>query len=433
MKICVLGLGYVGLTLALTLADCGFQIYGIDSNKKIISNLKAGRPTLSEKDVGLLLSKHLGKKFFPSEKISDEDYEVFIISVGTPLNPNNMPILEYITKSAETISQKLKKGNLIILRSTVPIGITRKTVIPILEKKSRLKNDKDFDVAFAPERTAEGVAIAELRINPQIIGGFSEKAVKRTAEIFKKMTKTVVPVSSIEAAEMIKLIDNTYRDTRFAYANEIAIICEMLNLNAKECIDKANFNYPRNSIPSPSPGVGGPCLSKDPHILVHVGKKKGFEPPIVKHSRWINEYMPTFLATKILQKIKKLKKGKNKMKIFVMGFAFKGHPETDDVRDSPTILLVEKLKSKKIILNGYDPVVSEKIIESLGVKPTTIEEGFRNADCIVVMNNHKSYSSIEIKKLLSTCSKPCVFVDCWNMFEKISSYDEIIYTGVGLD
>ena len=125
------------------------------------------------------------------------------------------------------------------------------------------------------------------------------------------MTQTIIPVSSIETAEMMKLIDNTYRDVRFAYANEIAIICEILKLDAKECIEKANFQYPRNNIPMPSPGVGGPCLSKDPYILAHVANQYGYNPEVISHSRWVNEYIPSFLAKKIVRKIETMNKKEN--------------------------------------------------------------------------------------------------------------------------
>ena len=431
MRICVVGQGYVGLTLSLVLADCGFKILGIDSDQKVISSLNNGKPTLSEKDVGTLLKKHLGKNYEVSEKIPDEVFDVFIISVGTPLNKENAPILDYVLESCNAIGPKLSENCLVILRSTVPVGVTRNEVIPKLESISGLKAGQDFGVVFAPERTAEGVAIAELRKNPQIIGGFTKKSVEKASDIFGKMTDTIIPVSSIESSEMIKLIDNTYRDVHFAYSNEIALICDMLKIDARECIEKANYNYSRNKIPIPSPGVGGPCLSKDPYILAHVGKQFGYEPKLVIHSRKVNEFVPSFLASKILSKLENIDKRKNNPKIFVIGFAFKGHPETDDTRDSPTLILINQLKKEISQIYGYDPVVSEKEIERLGAIPTKIEEGFQNADCVVMMNNHKSFMDLDIKRFVKESSKPCVFVDCWSMFKKLANEEGIIYTTIG--
>lgn len=431
MRICVIGQGYVGLTLSLVLADCGFKILGIDSNQKVISSLKNGKPTLSEKDVKILLNKHLGKNYNVSEKIPEEIFDVFIISVGTPLNKENIPILDHILESCDAIGAKLSKNCLVILRSTVPVGVTRNKVVPKLESISRLKAGQEFEVVFAPERTAEGVAIEELRKNPQIIGGMTKKGVEKASDIFRKMTETIIPVSSIESAEMIKLIDNTYRDVHFAYSNEIALICDMLKIDARECIEKANYNYSRNKIPIPSPGVGGPCLSKDPYILAHVGKQLGYEPKLIMHGRKVNEFVPSFLASKILSKLESIDKRRNDAKIFVIGFAFKGHPETDDTRDSPTLILINQLKKEISQIYGYDPVVSEQEIERLGAIPIKIEEGFQNADCVIMMNNHKSYLDLDIKRFIKESSKPCVFVDCWNMVKELSNEEGVIYTTIG--
>jgi len=433
LNVCVLGLGYVGLTLSLALADSGLKIYGVDSSEKVVSDLKRSKPTIREKNAGTFLKKHVGKNFFISKTIPDNTIDVFVLSVGTPLAENNAPILDYVMNSSQAVAKKLKKGQLVILRSTVPVGTTRNVVNPILEKISKLRAGTDFEIVFAPERTVEGVAIEEMRSLPQIIGGINEKAVLKGKKFFKKLTPTIVPVSSIEAAEMIKLIDNTYRDSRFAYANEIAMICEFLNIDAKECIKKANFKYARNNVPMPSPGVGGPCLSKDSHLLINTARQYNYVPNLIIHSRWINEFVPAHLASKITRKLKDARKNIKNSKVFVMGFAFKGNPETADMRNSSTLILINELKKTQVKLYGYDPVVPKNDIEKLGVITTSVEEGFEKADCVVIMNNHKSYSSLPISQLVKKTSKPCVFVDCWSMFENISTEKDVIYTGVGID
>jgi len=158
MRVCVIGLGYVGLTLALVMADCGIKVHGIDSNKNIISTLKQKRPTLSEKGIKDLIVKHIGENLEVLEEIPDVEFDAFVISVGTPLSNDNSPIIDYVTGAAKSVSNKLKKGQLVILRSTVPVGTTRRIVIPILEETG-MKAGHDFSVVFAPERTAEGVAL----------------------------------------------------------------------------------------------------------------------------------------------------------------------------------------------------------------------------------------------------------------------------------
>ncbi len=432
MNVCIIGLGYVGLTLALSMADSGIKVHGVDSKKDTVNSLKNGNSTISEKNSEKILQETLNQKFFVSEEIPDEEIDVFIITVGTPLNENKSPVMDHVINSSTDVGKRLKKGQMVILRSTIPVGTTRETVIPILEKESNLKSGKDFDVVFAPERTAEGVALSELKTNPQIVGGLTKSGIDRASQLFSRMTPTIVPVSNIESAEMIKLIDNTYRDVHFAYANEIAIICEMLNINARECIEKANFNYPRNKIPMPSPGVGGPCLSKDPYILTHVASKFNYESNLIKHSRWVNEFIPSFIAKKIINKLESFEK-KEKIKIFIIGFAFKGDPETGDIRNSSTLTVVDELKKKYKNLFGYDPIVKREEIKNLNVEYVNIEEGIKNADCVIVMNNHKSYRDLNMKELLRKASKPCLFVDCWSMFQEISFEKEIIYTGVGVD
>jgi UDP-N-acetyl-D-mannosaminuronic acid dehydrogenase len=433
MKVCLIGLGYVGLTLSLTLADCGVKIFGVDSNKNTIQQLKNNKSTLSEKDVSRLLDLHLNHNFYPSELIPDEDFDYFIIGVGTPLNENKLPIMDHIISATEGIAKKIKKGQTVILRSTVPVGTTRDIVIPILEKETNLKAGFDFDVVFAPERTVEGIAVSELSSNPQIIGSLRKEGIDKAKQLFLKMTPTIIEVSNIETAEMIKLIDNSYRDVCFAYSNEIALICEMLKIDARECIEKANYKYDRNNIPTPSPGVGGPCLSKDPHILSYVAKKLEYKTKMIDGGRIVNEFIPYHLGLKVIKKINAVKKENAEIKIFVIGFAFKGYPETDDIRDSPTLTIVKELKKQFKNIVGYDPIVSNNEIEKLGVSVTDLENGFLNADCVIIVNNHKSYQTMNIDNLLKTSKKNCIFVDCWALFDKLKSNPNIKYTGVGIE
>ena len=432
MNVCVIGLGYVGLTLSLAMADSGLKVYGVDTNQKIISSLNNKIPPFSENGLYDLLQKCVRKNFHVYSEIPDVDFDYYVLAVGTPINNDKSPTMDSIRNASKTVGKKLKKNQTVILRSTVPVGTTRNHVIPILEKESNLKSGVDFSLAFAPERTIEGNAISEIHTNPQIIGGVDVISIQKTTSLFHKITKTTVPVSSLEIAEMIKLIDNTYRDVHFAYSNEIALICETLKINVHECIEKANFQYTRNNIPIPSPGVGGPCLSKDTYILAFSTKSSNYTPELIMRGRWVNEFVPVYLASKILTKLDNLKK--TNPKILVLGFAFKGFPETDDTRNSSTILFVNKLKQKFENIFGYDPVVSFENIKNLGIKPIIdLDNGFESADCIAIMNNHKSYSSLPIEELLEKTSNQCIFVDPWNLFPQLSKHEKIIYTGIGIE
>jgi len=432
MNVCILGLGRIGLTLSLALSSEN-TVIGIDTNKTMIKVLSSGKSTFHEPHLEEKLKEAIGKNFFVYEKIPEKQIDVFIICVGTPINESKEPVMDHIKSASETIGQNLKSNQLVILRSTMPVGATRNFVIPILEEKSGLKAGKDFEVVFSPERIVEGKTFSELATIPQIIGGISEKSVNLAKDLFKNISGEIVPVSNLETAEMIKLIDNCYRDTNFAFANQIALFCEKMNLDALECIQKANFKYSRNNIPIPSPGVGGPCLSKDSYMLLQIAKETGYTPEFITQSRKVNEYIPKYISRKIIDALFSVKDDLKSTKVFVLGFAFKGNPETDDTRNSPTISLITELKKEISSINGYDPVINNSEIEKCGAIPTEIEKGFQDADCVIFMNNHNSFLDLDIKTLLLKTSKPCIFVDCWSMFKKIENENGIIYSGIGIN
>ena len=431
-KICVIGMGYVGTTLAVTLADAGFDVVGAEVNPRVRDTLNLRVPHFHENGLEKLLEKHIGKRLVIKEKI-DDGCDTYVICVSTPIDTDKRPMLKYVENSAAELGSYIKKGDLVVLRSTVPVGTTRKTVIPILERLSKLSCGRDFHVVFAPERTAEGKALEELRELPQIIGGFDDYSAVLAANIFMRITPTLVKVSSLEAAEIVKILDNTYRDIRFAYANEIAMICERLDVSASEVIKAANMGYKRNSIPLPSPGVGGACLSKDPHILVDLAKKIGYDARLIRTGREINEHIPAHIAEEIRSNFVKAGIQTENAKIFVIGFAFKGKPETSDTRESSTIPLVKDLLAMKAKVYGYDPVAPASDIRATGAIPASLEEGFNGASCVVIMNNHDSYYNINLDKLLDKTENPCFFIDGWNMFSPLELREKkhIRYGGVG--
>lgn len=437
-EIAIMGMGYVGLTLSVVLAKNGFKVFGIDIKKEIVENLKKGIPHFHEKRLKALLRQQqkLGNIEI-HEYLPNEEIDIYIICVGTPLKKESKtPNIDYIRNVVVNVANHMNQNSLIVLRSTVPVGTSRNVVIPLLEKYSGLQVGKDFSFAFAPERTIEGNAISELEINPQIIGGFNEKSASLASDLFRKLTPTVINISSLEAAEMIKILDNTYRDIRFAYANEIAMICEKLNLDATELINAANTHYPRNNIPVPSPGVGGACLSKDPYILIDFAKKVGYNAKSIKVSRKINEYIPVQIVKRIKTKLSEFNKDIKNVKIFIVGFAFKGDPETSDMRDSTTLWFLDELKKYTNTNNiyGFDLVVDNKQLKHLGIKVCdTMEEGFSNADVILFLNNHRSYLDSDPFEICSKMNKPAIFYDAWRMFEKelFKNIKGVCYMGVG--
>jgi len=426
-KICIVGMGYVGLTLACVLADKGFKVYGFEIKKEVVDNLNQGLPHFHEKGLDVLLKKHLKKNLIIGDTLPEESQDVFVISVGTPIDKQTRkPILDYVKNAASQVASVMADETLIILRSTVPVGVTRKTVKPVLDQ-----SQKKYYLAFCPERTIEGKALKELTELPQIIGGLDEGSVEKALDVFRKLTYSTIEVTSLEAAEMIKLLNNSYRDLNFAFANEIALVCEKAGLNAPEVIKAANLGYERSKIPVPG-FVGGACLEKDPPILADFAQNIGYEPKLVKAGRAVNESLPKHVAARIVSLLKE--KDSSTAKVFITGFAFKGKPETDDLRGSLTLTLVAELKKLGITnIHGHDFVVKHDDVGKTGVKAVTMEEGFKDADAVIIANNHHSYEGLPIETLLSTTKKPCTFMDCWAVFEsdRIKSVDGITYGGIG--
>jgi UDP-N-acetyl-D-mannosaminuronic acid dehydrogenase len=322
------------------------------------------------------------------------------------------------------------------MRSTVPVGITRSIVLPALEAKSGMKAGVDFDLVFAPERLVAGKAMEELRELPQIIGGMGNtRDVEEASRVFRKMTGIVVEVESIESAELAKIIDNSYRDLTFAYANQMACLCEQIGIDMVKLAKAVNFGYKRNRVPVPSPGVGGTCLTKDPYILLDVGRKYGYEPKLAKAAREINESIPPRVAAKALRLIKAAGKNPAKSTVFIMGFAFKGRPETSDMRDSTTITVMNELKKAGCTILGHDPVASPAAITALGVEVTGLEEGFARADAVLIMNNHRVYETMDIMQLIPTMQLPGALIDSWHLFDpsELKKIPGLFYGGVGND
>ena len=429
-KICICGIGYVGLTLALILAEKGFEVTGVEIKPEIVASLQKGVPHFHENGLEILLQLHLNQNLKFTTTIPDEQFDVFVITVGTPLKKDsNEPNMDYIKNVAEDISNHINKHTLVILRSTVAIGTSRQVILPILARKY-----PNVNISFCPERTVEGKALEELKLLPQIVGGINQASIEMSYNIFRRITPTIIEVSSLEAAEMVKLLDNSYRDLNFAFANEIAGLCEALGIDGLEVVRAGRMGYHRTHIPDPG-YVGGACLEKDPHILTHSAAQSHFIPHLVKQARRINETLPGLVVGRIQELLYRYGKDPVNAKIFISGLAFKGQPETDDLRGSPTLLLIEAFKKIGAShIFGHDFIVSENAIAQCGVKPVAIKDGFQDADVAVIANNHAKYHSLNIFQFVGRMNRPAVFYDSWRLFDKtaFATMDGIHYEGLGL-
>jgi len=417
----IVGLGYVGLTLGLTLADLGFKVRGVDKNKGVAAAIKSMRPHFFEAGLKELLGDHLGKNFQVVENFRGENNcDVYFVCVGTPLGKKNKPDLKYLGIASKDLGRVLKTGDAVILRSTVPIGSTRDFVLPILEKESGLKGGDGFLLAFAPERTVEGRALEELKKLPQVIGGLNHKSAELASSIFGFMTNSTILVNSLEEAEMVKLVNNTYRDVTFNFANEVSLIAQRWGIDTKKVIEAANYGYERSKVPMPSPGVGGYCLTKDPFIFAESAKAKGHKPILFEHARKVSATMLDELEKNILDFLAANKNGNKKSKILALGLAFKGRPETSDTRGSTAVELLNRLRrSNYPNIHVFDPAVPKPHFETHGVKYVRdIARGFEKADAVLLLTNHPHFETISARKLLEASSKPVLFYDTWGVFDK---------------
>jgi len=413
------GMGFVGLTLAATFANAGIPVIGIDISETLIRQLDTGAAPFYEKGLDSLLSSLAQSnpiRFTTDARAHPAD--VHIVTVGSPVRNDGTPDLTAVEAASRTIATILKRGDLVIFRSTVPVGTMRRVVLPVLEAGG-LSCGGDFGLVFAPERTVEGKALDELRSLPQIIGGFDKASADAAGALFGQITNTIVEVESLEAAELVKLMNNTFRDLVFSFANEVAQICDAYNLNAFSLVRAANEGYPRDRIPLPSPGVGGICLSKDPYLYTHPIDPLPRAPVLGVASRTINRAGADYVIGKLRTFCDRTNRRLESLRILVLGLAFKGMPETSDIRGSVALDLIMKLPARSNVL-VKDYVVGASQIEALGCTPVGNELAtvFSEVDAVLVMNNHYLNNRFNFVEALRRRSGPVLFFDGWNMFDQ---------------
>jgi nucleotide sugar dehydrogenase len=431
-NVCIIGLGYVGLTLAVALAESGFRIMGIEKSEAIAGQIASGRAHFHETGLDTrLLAQISSGRFSVATTLEGVDKPtVFIVTVGTPLvHGEKKTQLANITEVAKDIAKVLKSNDLVILRSTVRIGVSRDVV-----KRELDKAGVPYQLSFCPERTLEGRALEELRSLPQIVGGIDEGSTLRAALLFSFLTPTIVKVSSLETAELVKLVNNTQRDLNFAFANEVAHICDSVGVNAREAIRAANMGYPRSSVPMPGP-VGGPCLEKDPYILAEGVTMRGGETPLSLAGRELNENLIRITADRVAGYLKRRGDVLNPV-ITVFGLAFKGRPETSDLRGSMAIPLVRELR--KLVpgatIRGYDPAVFRTEAAALGIVILNDEvEAFSNSDVCIFQTNHPSFEKISLTSAANIMRRGALLYDLWNQFELSGELlpNAVKYAGLG--
>lgn len=436
-KVTVIGQGFVGLTLATALANIGHEVTGIDSDSSLVKKLNMANPHIHEpKLIGMMKQSISNGNLKFTNTINDDSNRIYVIAVGTPVDETTKKVnLTALKEASISVGRKIKLGDLILLRSTVPVGTTNNVVKPILESESGLKLSHDFSLAFSPERTAEGKAMDELFSLPQIIGANDSNSFHKANAFWKTLTSNIVEVESFEAGEFVKLLNNSFRDLSFSFANEFALKANYYNLNAFEIIKAANEGYIRNPIPKPSPGVGGYCLTKDPFLYsIDTSQTviKGECTSLSEYGRLINQFAGKYPIKSLVEYCKRLNRKLNELNIFIIGVAFKGLPETNDTRGSVSIDIYNQLASMGCLVSCYDSVINEDELTSAGLSFKNVERGVTEADAVLILNDHPENITNNFFELLRKKEQLMIF-DGWNLLDKyqVEQYSGLIYSTMG--
>jgi UDP-N-acetyl-D-mannosaminuronic acid dehydrogenase len=386
-KVCVIGLGCIGLPTACILSSKGFKVVGVDTDPKLVDELNQVNIAPLERGLANLANSAIKSgNFIP--KTSPEEADVFIICVPTPPTEENKADLTYVKDAAESILPYLRKDNLVILESTVPPGTTGEILQPILEK-SGLKIENGLHLAYCPERVLPGNVLKELVGNDRIIGGINPESAELAKEIYQSFVEGEIYLTGAAIAEMVKLAENSFRDVNIAFANEFSRICDKLNLRVWEVIELAN-RHPRVNILKPGPGVGGHCVAVDPFFIV---EKAPDEAKLIQTARRVNDSMPDYVVEKVERAVKE---AKTKSPIIAcLGITYKAG--TGNLRRSPALKVIRRLREK-----GYTVLACDPYIEDFAEFPLfSLKKVAKGADCLILLVDHEEFKKIDPHDLLS--------------------------------
>ncbi len=370
--IVVLGTGYVGFPLAVLLARSGFKVVGVDIRKEVVRGINSGDLPVHEKEIEAIFREPaVRENLIASESVEDGD--VYVISVPTPLEKRRkVADLSAVVAAIESVLPRLKIGNLVILESTVPPLTCREVITPLIEKGTLLKVNEDVGLVHCPERILPGKVFEEIVKNDRVIGSLSEEARERAKSIYGTFVKGKIFLTDDVTAEIVKIMENTYRDVNIALANEFAMIAESLGVDVNRAIEIANA-HPRVEILKPGIGVGGHCIPVDPWFLTEVNPTHS---ELIATARRLNDSMPARIAAKLRRAVADI----NEPRVVIIGMAYKSN--TDDIRESPSLRIAGLLRTDGYDISQYDPLVPGHDYQSLA-------QASRGADLLAILVPHR--------------------------------------------
>ncbi len=388
-RVAVMGLGYMGLPLAVALGKVGFSVTGVDTSARKVDLVSSGKSDVQGVSEFELLGLQAAGKLAATQACDVlGDVDVVVVCVPTPLNKTRDPDISFIAQACGAIKNRLRCGQLVILESTTYPGTTRELVLPLLEE-SGLTVGKDFFLVFSPERVDPGNQLYTLTNTPKVVGGMTPACKKIGTRFYRQFIGDVVPVSSTQAAEMTKLLENTFRSVNIGLVNEVALMCDRLEVDVWEVIDAA-ATKPFGFMPFyPGPGLGGHCIPVDPHFLAWKLKSLNYHARFIELASEVTRSMPGYVVDKIAAVLNEYERSLKGSNILILGVTYK--PDVGDIRESPALDILDMLQKKGAKISYHDPFVDHLKVESLDLKGVDLNaKRLKDAHCVVIATDHST-------------------------------------------
>ena len=423
-KLCIIGLGQVGLPTALSFANSGYSVMGVDTNVELVNKLNDGVAPFEEENLQEFIKiNQTKKKFHASVKIEDviQESDVIIVCVATPITEDIRPDMKHLKTVCDSIGNYNLNGKLILIESSLPPGTFEGLIIPSIRKS----NETCWS-CYVPERLVPGHAFSEIKDAPRLVGELDSESGVLAQELYKTIVNAEIILTTFKVAEISKLVENTYRDVNIALANEIGIICEIYGIDFKELARVCN-SHPRVNLHQTGPGVGGPCLPKDPHLLLNPFNSEQINSDIIINARKINDRMPNHVIDLLKRSLEEKNKELKNSVIAILGTAYKAN--VSDTRFSPAKEIIKKLLDFGCKIKVNDPNTES---DFGGIYSRNILDAIKNSDLMIFLTDHDEYSKLDLKILKEIMNEEPILIDTKRIFDKHEADDAgFLYVSVG--